>query len=295
MRERSLVVFTVFAQAAVGMLAALALVRWDVPGLVGLGPALSRPDDGWLVAPLSAVGVVLAIGTVSATLHLGSAGNAWRALAGLGSSWLSRELLLGAAFGVAWLSVLVLVITGSGDPEIRGWSLALAVLPGAGLVYAMARVYRLRTVPVWDSVLTGTAFLLTTVVLGSLGVALVLSLDGVGWEPAIRGLAWLAMAGLMGELALLPLVRSHRDRARTASDAGLWPAAAGHRRAMGRAALLAAALVAATGALFMATVGAGSIGMALVPPSLLVALAAALAGEVIGRAAFYADYARAGM
>ncbi len=294
MRERALVTFTVLGQAAVGMLAALALVRWQVPALVGLGPVPAGPEDGWLVTPLLAVGVLLAITAVAAVLHLGSPRNAWRALTGLGSSWLSREILLGAAFGAAWLLLVVMLSTGVGTPALRAWILALAVLPGAGMVWAMARVYRLRTVPVWNSVVTGTAFLLTTVVLGSLGAALAVSLAGPGWEPAIRGLAWVAMVGLMAELALIPLARSHSDNARAASDPGLWPAPPG-RRGAGRAALLAAGLVAATGALFMATIGAGSIGMALVPPSLLGAAAAALAGELIGRAAFYGGYARVGM
>lgn len=292
MRERALVAFTVLGQAAVGMTAALALVRWQVPAMVGLGPVPAA--DGWLVAPLVAVGVLLTVAAVAATLHLGSPGNAWRALTGLGSSWLSREILFGVVFGAAWLLTVVLVAAGVGSASLRAWVLALTVLPGAGLVYAMARVYRLRTVPVWDSVLTGTAFFLTTVVLGSLGAALAVSLSGPGWEPAIRGLAWLAMVGLMAELVLVPLGRGHRDRARSQSDPGLWPAPP-RWGAVGRAALLAAALVAATGALFMATIGAGSIGMVLVAPSLLGAAAAALAGEWLGRAAFYGEYARAGL
>lgn len=297
MRERSLVVFTILGQAAVGMLAALALVRWDVPALAGLGQVPAAPGDGWLVAPLLAVGVVLMLTATAAVLHLGSPRNAWRALTGLGSSWLSREILLGAAFSAAWLLVLVVHVTGAWSPALRGWVLGLAVLPGVGLVYAMARVYRLRTVPPWDSSFTGAAFFLTTLVLGSLGAALAASLMGPGWEPAIRGMAWVAMVGLMAELVLIPLARSYRKGARRESDPGLWlrPAASRQGLTVGAVALLAAALVAATGALFMATVGAGSIGMALVPPSLLGALCAALAGEGLGRAAFYGDFARRGL
>ncbi|MFO7892721.1 MAG: DmsC/YnfH family molybdoenzyme membrane anchor subunit [Longimicrobiales bacterium] len=306
MRERSLVAFTVLGQAAVGLLTALVAVRWVVAvpeawarvagtgsGVAGAGRA--AVVDGWLLAPLLAVGVLLAAASAAAVLHLGSPRNAWRALTGLGSSWLSREILLAVAFGVTWLLATVLIAAGAGSAGLRAWVLTVAVLPGLGLVYAMARVYRLRTVPVWDTVLTPTGFFLTTAVLGSLGAALALALAGPGWEPAIRGLAWVAMAGLMAELALLPLVRGQVAAGRRAADPGLWRDLPGRWATVGRAALLGAALVASAGALFMATVGAGTVGMTLVPPSLAAALVASAAGEVVGRAAFYAGYARVGM
>lgn len=305
MKERSLVAFTVLGQAAVGLLTALAAVRWVVvpeawargagagSGVAGAGGA--AVVDGWLLAPLLAVGVLLLAASAAAVLHLGSPRNAWRVLTGLGSSWLSREILLAVAFGAAWLPATVLIAAGVGSPDLRAWVLTSAVLPGVGLVYTMACVYRLRTVPVWDTVLTTTAFFLTAAVLGSLGAALSLTLAGPGWEPAIPGLTWVAMAGLMAELALLPLVRGQVAVGRRAADPGLWRDLPGPWATVGRAALLGAALVASAGALFMATVGAGTIGMTLIPPSLAAALVASLAGEVVGRAAFYRGYARLGV
>lgn len=288
MKERSLVAFTVLGQVAVGLLTALAAVRWvaAVPEAGG---------DGWLLAPLLAVGVLLVAASAAAVLHLGTPRNAWRALTGLGSSWLSREILLAAAFGAAWLLATVLVAAGVGSAGLRAWVLAVAVVPGVGLVYAMARVYRLRTVPVWDTVLTTASFFLTAAVLGGLGAALSLALAGPEWVPVIRGLAWVAMAGLMAELVLLPLGRAQVEVGRRAADPGLWRDIPGRWATAGRAALPGAALLASAGALFMATVGAGTIGMTLVPPSLAAALVAAAAGEVVGRAAFYAGYARVGM
>ncbi len=288
MRERSLVAFTVLGQAAAGMLAVLAVVRW-VWGADGRGP------DTWLVAPLLVAGVILVGAGMAAVLHLGSPGNAWRALTGVGSSWLSREILFALTLGGLWLLTTVLHATGLGGAGLRGGLLVAAALAGVALVYAMARVYRLRTAPVWDTVLTTAAFFLTAAVLGSLAAALALSLGRPGWEPAIREITWVAMAGLMAELVLIPVMRRHVEETRRGTDPALQGDAPGRWATLGRGALLGAALLAALGALFMATVGAGSIGMALVPPTLMVATAAALAGEVVGRAAFYGGYARVGM
>lgn len=297
MRERSLVAFTVLGQAAAGMLAALAAVWWvwGAAGRVGSAAGAALAPDAWLVGPLLGAGGLLLAAGVAAVLHLGSPRNAWRALTGMGSSWLSREVLLAAVLGAVWLLATVLHTTGLGGPGLRGGALVLAAVMGVALVYAMARVYRLRTAPVWDTVLTTASFFLTAAVLGSLATALALSLDVPGPEPAIRELTWVAMAGLMAELVLIPVMRRHVEEARRATDPGLRGEPPGRWATLGRGALLGAGLLASIGALFMATVGAGSIGMALVPPTLIVALAAALAGEVLGRAAFYAGYARVGM
>lgn len=313
MRARSLVAFTVLGQAAAGMLAALAVVRWWVgpfgrvgaagaPGVAaaafasGTAGAPGAPvPDAWLLAPLVSAGGLLVVAGAAAVLHLGSPRNAWRAVAGVGSSWLSREIALAGLLGVGWTALVAVVAVGGWTPDGRAVGLAAVAALGLGLVYAMARVYRLRTVPGWDSVMTTASFFLTAIALGSLAVALALSLSPPGWEPANRGLTWAALAGLMARLALAPLVRAHRAGARARVDPGLWPAGPDRGTGLAQIALLAAAIVATLAALFMATVGAGSIGMALVPPSLAVALAAALVGEAIGRAAFYDGYARTGL
>ena len=98
------------------------------------------------------------------------------------------------------------------------------------------------------------------------------------------------------ELALEPLWRAHRKHARAEVDPGLWPdrrPARWMRR--GRVLLLTVSLLFGLGGVVMITVGHGSIGMALVPPLLAVAVGAALAAEVAGRAAFYATHARVGV
>lgn len=307
MRERSLVAFTVLGQAAAGMLSALAVVRWVVgpsgPGSAvvatgSVGSTGAPPADAWLFEPLLAVGVVLLMMAISALPHLGSPRNAWRALVGAGSSWLSREILFAVLFAAGWALAAALYGVGLGPSWLRAVIPGLAALPGLAMVYAMARVYRLRTVPDWDTALTVAAFFLTAAVLGSLGAALAVVLGdaGVRWGGPVRALAAVAAAAMAVKLALLPVWRRHRVRARERVDPGLWAGGLPGRWAtVGRAALLVAGLLAAAGATLMATVGAGSIGMALVPMLLIGALAAALSAELVGRAAFYRGYARLGL
>jgi DMSO reductase anchor subunit len=72
-------------------------------------------------------------------------------------------------------------------------ALDLTALVGAILIYAMSRVYRLRTVPAWDTWRTPARFFLAAVVLGGLAAALVLTTlagrpaPGIGPEA---GVAW---------------------------------------------------------------------------------------------------------
>lgn len=289
MRERSLVAFTVLGQAAAGMVAVLMAVR------VSVGPEA----DAWLPVPLLVAGALIGLAAAAAVPHLGRPRAAWRVLRGVGSSWLSRELLTLAVFGAGWLGLVALYATGVGGAALRAGVLLVVTAAAVALVYAMARVYRLRTVPPWDSPLTTLSFFLTALVLGALttAVAVALAGQGSGWDPSLRGLALAAAWGLLAELLVGPVMRRHVRRARARVDPGLWPARGGGRAGLlpGRTLLRWLALLSCLSAAAMATVGAGPIGTAPVPPLLIVALAAAVPPELTGRAAFYASFARRGM
>jgi anaerobic dimethyl sulfoxide reductase subunit C (anchor subunit) len=109
-------------------------------------------------------------------LHLGTPRNAWRSLANLRSSWLSREILFALAFAGLGGLFAALRWSGAGAPALRSWVALAAGLCGVALVYAMAGVYRLRTVKSWDTPLTAVSFFATTLLLGSLAVGTGLAL-----------------------------------------------------------------------------------------------------------------------
>jgi DMSO reductase anchor subunit len=333
MRERSLVVFTVLAQTAVGLYWAWALVWWAA------APAAEPAAREQLLTPLVAVGPFIATAALASLLHLGSPGRAWRALGNLRTSWLSREVLFLALFGAGWGVLAATAWLGDapaaafGTPDwtggapgaapLAGLMTALVAILGAGLVYSMARVYRLRTVPGWDTPLTAVTFFLTAASLGALAATLAISgaiggdataatgggpLDAqaaaeVAAAASAAGRAVLTLAGrvllLVAGLALaleLWLEATWAARRRAALrrvDPGLNPPGGGEPASgVGRRTLLVIAL-----ALIVAAQLSAGLVASRPPPDLLVglALAAALGATVLERARFYRSHARVGV
>jgi len=117
------------------------------------------------------VGLLLGLGGLSSVLHLGAARNAWRAILHQKKSWLSREVLMAGLFGASWLALAWLYFI-SGDSRSLIPLRWLTASLGFGLVVSMARVYRLRANPVWDTWRTEASFLLAAGALGALATAL---------------------------------------------------------------------------------------------------------------------------
>jgi anaerobic dimethyl sulfoxide reductase subunit C (anchor subunit) len=192
--ERPLVAFTLLSQTAVG--AFLTLGALDVWGGALAGqPAAEALTNGVLLA----IGPVMAGALAASLLHLGTPAGAWRALRNVRSSWLSREVLLALVFALTGAAFAGLRATGRGAADLRTAFAAAAGLSGVALVYAMARVYRIRTVPAWDTPLTEISFFATALLLGTLGVGtgLVL-LPGVPDALVVRPLQWIALAAAAG-------------------------------------------------------------------------------------------------
>ena len=170
-RELPLLAFTLLAQMAVG-LALCWLVMPQFPS-----------------AAMLSIGILLGVGGAVSFLHLGHKRNAWRAVAHLRKSWLSREVLLASLFGIAWL-VSVLWEWVKATP-FTPWPMAIL---GVGLIYCMSQVYLLRAVPFWNSWRTPASFFLATIVLGVLGASLVSPLKN--WA-LLAGIAMAAEAAVM--------------------------------------------------------------------------------------------------
>lgn len=260
MTERPLVAFTLLAQTAVGAFLTLgALDIWA-------GRPTGQPGAITVTGTaLLAIGPVMGAALLISLLHLGAPAASWRALANLRSSWLSREILFALLFTVTSALSAVLRATGTASGAVRGAAAALAACCGIALVYAMSRVYRVRTLPVWDTPLTTVSFFATALLLGTLavGTALVLlpgSQDASLAAP-LRAIGLAAAVGFGLELAL-----SGRGAHHTA-----------------RRALLAAGLVLSGGSLLAAGLAA---------QALVAAFALALAAEVLGRLLFYVEGSR---
>ena len=177
--ELSLVAFTLLSQMAAGM-AVLSIFS---------GP-LSLPI-------IVTLGGLIGVSGLISLLHLGRPLNAWRALNHLKKSWLSREILMFGSFGASWL--LCLALPGMGK-------LPLAVF-GIGLVYSMAQVYRLRSIPAWDTKRTLLAFIVSAIVLGGLGLGV-----ANAFGSAVIKIGYLIVSGI-GLMGALLLSLTDRDQA----------------------------------------------------------------------------------
>jgi len=171
--EHSLVAFTLLTQLAVG-------ATWF--------RSVSAPFNGRAAGVITAI---MLIALLASFVHLGQPRHAWRAIANLRTSWLSREVLTAALFA----GTLV------GAQAAGGRGLWLADATGLALVISMAQVYRLRTVPEWNDRATTASFFATTLLLGAV---LHGALTGAGPEWA---------SGAMGLIAARLLIGRHESRA----------------------------------------------------------------------------------
>lgn len=174
--QYSLVLFTLFTQASVGAFWVLLVndfLKRKAPDAIQ--DAFTRVGTALLV-PLTAVGLFFS------TTHLGRPQYAFRALAHIGSSWLSREVW---AFGLFFGLVAVYTFLWwrrVGDAELRR---LVGVVTGAvGLlgILSQAMVYQIPGRPMWNHPSTLVLFGVSALILGPLAVAAVYS---VAWGRAI--------------------------------------------------------------------------------------------------------------
>lgn len=162
--EWQLVFFTTLMQMAVG-----AFSLWGVAALF-----LPTPNpllEGLYPAVLLVIVLVsLALGTLSAGLHLGRPSRVVFSISNWRSSWLSREAMLGAGFGLVGLALFIRnrLSMPFGTPD--RFLIFIGVILGLLLVYGISRLYMLRTVPIWNNAGTPAAFIMTAFLLGIVSV-----------------------------------------------------------------------------------------------------------------------------
>lgn len=131
--------------------------------------------ESWLgreaFAPLRAMHAISAlisglVALLASTLHLGRPWLAFRAVLGLGHSWLSREIVAFGAFaGLACAYALAVATfpTANDSTPVLGWAVVGA---GAIGVLASAMIYIFTSRECWSAARVGLRFLLTSALLG---------------------------------------------------------------------------------------------------------------------------------
>jgi anaerobic dimethyl sulfoxide reductase subunit C (anchor subunit) len=163
--EWALIIFTIVMQMAVGSFVILGGVHFFATRNNGIEEADKMSDRALLV-----IGPMVVIGLLVTFLHLGNPVNAPRAISNLGSSWLSREILLSVLFCGGGAVFAFLQWRKISTAQIRNIIALVVAVIGVVLVYAMAMVYGLSTVPAWDTPVTPVTFFLTAGLPGSLGM-----------------------------------------------------------------------------------------------------------------------------
>ncbi|SMY32588.1 DmsC/YnfH family molybdoenzyme membrane anchor subunit [Photobacterium andalusiense] len=156
--EWPLIVFTVLAQTAVG--------AYLLVGSVILRNTLTTEVSDRLHKAMFFIWVLMGLGFMASTMHLGSPLRAFNALNQVGSSWLSNEIFTGSLFfalgGSYWLLALLKV----GPIALRKIILVIGMLVGISFIYSMIMVYLISTVPTWNTLYTPLAFVLTAILSG---------------------------------------------------------------------------------------------------------------------------------
>lgn len=271
-REWPLVAFTLLGQLVAGCFFSVVLPLHF--GRPAAGPA-AQALRFWAPAALAAI---LGAGAAVSFLHLGHPFRAYRVLANLRTSWLSREIVTELAFLAGLASLAGLSLAGAGEGR-ASWVAAI-LTSGAALAFlaSMTRLYMLTTVPVWNTAATPLTFGLSAGILGALGaagVAVFVLRDAAAARPwAGAALGLVALAVLVG-LVVTPVYGSAglRDApALSPPAARSWPL---HGARLG---LLLA------GGFGLAALVAGRGGIRV---PFAVATLAVAAAEVVGRFLFY--------
>lgn len=164
MNEWPLLIFTIFVQAAVGGIFMLWIFQIrnkhiNEKGIFEL-----------FKIPLIIIAVLSLIGLGGSFAHLGAPTNALNTIRNLGSSWMSREIIVTGAFiGLAVLAAIWTLYR----KKVSGGLLLAASIVGFIDVYCMAAIYAHSLIDPWNSVNTYLSFYGATFILGSvLGIAL---------------------------------------------------------------------------------------------------------------------------
>lgn len=269
----SLVPFTLLIQSAVGSVWCVQTALFLNAGRVGLL---------YLKFQIIAALCLVLAGLAAAMTHLGKPGDSLHAARNLKSSWLSREIFTVNLF--AGILAAMAAVSYIRPGALNGWVMLAGSLAGGTALYAMTRVYRLKTVPSWNHAGTPLNFLGSALLLGGLLFRMVLQilpvLQNVGhdaqWPASARNIAFIAV--LVG--FVLKMLAAGVSPSRTTSSGPfkiLQPVMQGCGVAFWTVSILFG----------------GSPGL----QSALLSLAAVclVAGEIIQRIHFYGSYERVGL
>lgn len=277
--EWPLMIFTVFGQCVVGGFIVLSLAL--------LKGSLRADKQQRLIGTMFGLWVLMGIGFIASTLHLGSPMRAFNSLNRIGDSALSNEIASGVLFfavgGLGWLLAMVKKLPAG----LRTLWLIVTMVLGVIFVWMMVRVYNtIDTVPTWYSVWTPLSFFLTLFIGGPLlGYLLLRIADVDGWAMRLLPVITLIALTVSVVVALMQGAELATIHSAIQQASSLVPAY-GSLMAW-RVVILVAALV--------CWIVPQLKGNQPALPLLSLAFILVLVGEMIGRGVFYGLHMTVGM
>ncbi len=216
--EWALVIFTVVMQMAIGSFVILGGVHFFAARRNGIDEADKLSDRALL-----AIGPAVVFGLIVTFFHLGNPLNAPRAITHFATSWLSREIILALVFCIGGAVFALMQWRKVSSPAVRNAVALVVVAIGLVLVWVMSMIYRVPTVPAWDTFATTATFFITTFLLGGLamGAAFVsnfwyvrgkgMDATNVQYSMLATSLRWIALisVALLGlQFVVIPLYLS---------------------------------------------------------------------------------------
>jgi len=162
-----LIIMLVLTQLSVGM----HVMNWCFRALLAEISLNSLAVTHVAIALISAI---IALG--ASTMHLGRPMYAYRAVVGLRTSWLSREIIIFMGYAVCSIIFAVLVFyrpTTQGLISLYGIMNYGIIIFGIAGVFSSAMVYHCTPRFYWNFMMTGPKFFLTTIILGSAAVLII--------------------------------------------------------------------------------------------------------------------------
>ncbi|OOH92112.1 dimethyl sulfoxide reductase [Pasteurellaceae bacterium 15-036681] len=271
LNELPLVIFTVLAQSVVGSFLLFTFVLCQLE---------SKNSRLYIHKMMFIPLILLGIGFIASMTHLGSPERAFNSLTRVGESMLSNEIASGAIFfalaGCYWL----LAILGKMPENLGKVWLIITSLIGLVFMYMMANVYRISSVPTWDTAVTDWSFYLTVIVAGFVLGYMLLKPNRYS-EYSLKWVPWVFVVGVL--FVAIIVVYQGNLLATTHSSV---------QQAVGLVPDFAPMMVVRLSCL---AVAGALLFKARTLPLLSVAVLFALVAEFIGRVLFYGSHMTYGM
>lgn len=305
LRDWALITYTILAQMSVGAFVVLGIVRFFAMRKAGAEQAGLLSDRALL-----AIGPVLVLAMIASLGHLGNPLNAPKAIVNLGTSWLSREILMTVLFTVVGGVFAVMQWRKISTFAVRNVVAWITALIGLALVFSMSNVYMLETQPAWNTLATPVLFFTTAFLLGSLamGAAFVANYaylrrkdpgcadqQCILLRDSLRGIAMAAIVLLGVELIVVPLQTAYLASAPSAAAAASAQTMYTDYGVIFALRLALVFLGAGILAVFVYRNALSAGREKLMGNLAYTAFALVLVGEVLGRFLFYATHVKIGI